>query len=44
LLAKRKPGDPHPFVDPAAWTQFITRSQVNAARAVEREKQKAAAK
>jgi metallo-beta-lactamase class B len=42
LLAKRKPGDLHPFVDPAAWTQFIQQSQVNAARTVEREKQKAA--
>jgi metallo-beta-lactamase class B len=43
LLAKRKPGEPHPFVDPAAWTQFIKQAQVNAARNVEREKQKAAA-
>ena len=43
LLAKRKPGEPHPFVDPAAWTQFIKQSQVNAARTVEQERQKAAA-
>jgi metallo-beta-lactamase class B len=43
LLAKRKPGEPHPFVDPAAWTQFIKQAQVNAARNVESEKQKAAA-
>jgi metallo-beta-lactamase class B len=43
LLATRKPGDPHPFVDPAAWTQFIKRGQVNAAKTVEEERQKAAA-
>jgi metallo-beta-lactamase class B len=42
-LATRKAGDPHPFVDPAAWTQFIERAQVNAARNVEREKEKATA-
>jgi metallo-beta-lactamase class B len=42
LLDKRKPGDPHPFVDPAAWRQFIERAQVSAARNVEQEKQKAA--
>jgi metallo-beta-lactamase class B len=42
LLATRKPGDPHPFVDPAAWTQFVTQAQANAARTVEEEKQKAA--
>jgi metallo-beta-lactamase class B len=42
LLAKRKPGDPHPFVDPAAWRQFIERAQVSAARNVAQEKQKAA--
>jgi metallo-beta-lactamase class B len=43
LLAKRKPGDPNPFVDPAAWTQFIKQAQVNAAKNVEEEKRKAAA-
>ncbi len=43
LLANRKPGDPHPFVDPAAWTKFITQAQANAAKTVEAEKQKAAA-
>jgi hypothetical protein len=43
LLATRKVGDPHPFVDPAAWTQFIKRSQANAAKTVEEERQKAAA-
>ena len=44
LLAKRKPGDPHPFVDPAAWTQSVKRGQDNAVKAVAMEKQKAAAK
>ena len=43
LLAKRKPGDPHPFVDPAAWTQYIKQAQVNAAKTLEQEKQKDAA-
>jgi hypothetical protein len=43
LLKDRKPGAPHPFVDPAAWTQFIKQAQVNAARTVEEEKKKAAA-
>jgi len=43
LLAKRKPGDPHPFVDPAAWTQYIKQAQVNAARTLEEERRKAAA-
>ena len=43
LLANRKPGDPHPFVDPAAWNTFIKQAQVNAAKTVEQEKQKAAA-
>ena len=43
LLAKRKPGDPHPFVDPAAWTKFVTQAQANAAKNVEEEKRKAAA-
>ena len=43
LLKDRKPGDPHPFVDPAAWTQFIGQAQVNAARTLEEEMKKAAA-
>ena len=43
LLAKRKPGDPHPFVDPAAWTKFITQAQANAVKNVEEEKRKATA-
>jgi metallo-beta-lactamase class B len=43
LLAKRKPGEPHPFVDPAAWTQFIKQAQANAAKTVEVERQKDAA-
>src|SRR5256885_4810395 len=43
LLPNRKPGDPHPFVDPAAWNMFIKQAQVNAAKTLEQEKQKAAA-
>jgi metallo-beta-lactamase class B len=43
LLDKRKPGEPNPFVDPAAWTQFIKQAQANAAKTVEVERQKAAA-
>ncbi len=43
LLAKRRAGDPHPFVDPAAWTKFITQAQANALKNVEEEKRKAAA-
>jgi len=42
LLDKRKPGDPHPFVDPAAWQQNIKAAQARALRTVEQEKQKAA--
>jgi len=42
LLKDRKPGDPNPFVDPAAWTQSIKQAQVNAARTLEQEKKKAA--
>ena len=43
LLAKRKPGEPHPFVDPAAWTTFITAAQASMVKNVEEEKRKAAA-
>ena len=35
-------GDPHPFVDPATFTQWVKRTQDNAAKAVQEEKQKAA--
>lgn len=41
MLKSRKPGDPHPFVDPATFTQWVKRSQDNAASAVQQEKQKA---
>ena len=41
MLKSRKPGDPHPFVDPATFTQWVKRSQDNAAKAVQEEKQKA---
>jgi metallo-beta-lactamase class B len=40
MLKSRKPGDPHPFVDPATFTQWVKRAQDNAARAVQEEKQK----
>jgi len=40
-LKSRKTGDPHPFVDPATFTQWVKRAQQNAAKAVEEEKQKA---
>jgi len=40
-LAKRKPGDPHPFVDPASFTEYVQRNQANAARILEEEKKKA---
>jgi gluconolactonase len=31
-LARRKPGDPHPFVEPAAFKAWATRNRVNAER------------
>jgi metallo-beta-lactamase class B len=40
-LKSRKAGDPHPFVDPATFTQWVKRARANAAKAVEEEKQKA---
>ena len=42
LLKNRKAGDPHPFVDPATFTRWVKRTQDNAAKAVQEEKQKAA--
>lgn len=39
-LKNRKAGDAHPFVDPATFTEWVTRAQANAAKAVEEEKQK----
>jgi metallo-beta-lactamase class B len=41
MLKNRKPGDPHPFVDPATFTQWVKRAQDEAAKAVQVEKQKA---
>ena len=41
MLKSRKPGAPHPFVDPATFTQWVKRTQDNAAKAVQQEKQKA---
>lgn len=41
-LAKRKPGDPNPFVDPASWTQYVRQTQASADRTLEAEKKKAA--
>jgi metallo-beta-lactamase class B len=41
MLKSRKQGNPHPFVDPATFTQWVKRTQDNAAKAVEQEKQKA---
>ena len=42
LLKSRKPGDPHPFVDPTTFSQWVKRAQDSAAAAVQQEKQKAA--
>jgi metallo-beta-lactamase class B len=43
-LKDRKPGQPHPLVDPVVWTNWVKQAQDNAAKAVETEKAKAAAK
>jgi hypothetical protein len=40
LAAKRQPSDPNPFVDPAAWTQYVQRNEANAARILADEKRK----
>ena len=42
LLATRKPGDPHPFVDPATWDQRAKRQMEAAQKVLAEEKQKAA--
>jgi metallo-beta-lactamase class B len=44
MLESRKPGAPHPFVDPAAFTQWVKRTQDGAARSVQEERQKAGKK
>jgi metallo-beta-lactamase class B len=41
-LATRKPGDPHPFVDPATWDTRAKRQMETAQRILAEEKQKAA--
>jgi metallo-beta-lactamase class B len=41
MLKSRKPGDPHPFVDPATFTQWVKRTQDGAMKAVQEERQKA---
>jgi len=41
-LAQRKPGDPNPFVDEAAWTQWVKTAQAGAAEYLAEQKQKGA--
>jgi hypothetical protein len=41
MLKSRKPGAPHPFVDPATFTQWVKRTQDVAAKAVQEERKKA---
>ena len=41
MLKSRKPGSPHPFVDPATFTLWVKRTQEGAARSVQEERQKA---
>jgi len=40
-LAARKPGEPHPFVDPASWQKWIKEVQAGAVKNLQEEKQKA---
>ena len=40
-LAQRKPGQPHPFVDPAAWQAWVKQVQAGATKNLQDEKQKA---
>jgi metallo-beta-lactamase class B len=42
-LAQRRPGDPHPFVDPASWSAWINEVQAGAVKNLQDQKQKAAA-
>jgi hypothetical protein len=42
MLKTRKPGDPHPFVDPATWNQRAREAQESAAKTLAAEKAKAA--
>jgi metallo-beta-lactamase class B len=43
-LKARKPGEPNPFVDPDSWKQWVKMAQAGAAKNLEEEKRKAAAK
>jgi metallo-beta-lactamase class B len=43
-LKARKPGEPNVFVDPQSWTQWVKMAQDGAAKNLEDEKRKAAAK
>lgn len=43
-LKNRRPGDPNPLVDPVAWNDFVKLTEVAAAKNVEKEKAKLAAK
>jgi metallo-beta-lactamase class B len=40
-LAQRKQGQPHPFVDPAAWQAWVKEVQAGAAKNLQEQKQKA---
>ena len=37
MLKSRKPGSPHPFVDPATFTEWVKRTQDGAAKSVQEE-------
>jgi len=41
MLKSRKPGQPHPFVDPDTFARWVKRAQDEAAKAVQEEKKKA---
>jgi metallo-beta-lactamase class B len=43
MLAQRRPGEPHVFVDPASWTEFVRHTQAQTARAIAAERAKAPA-
>ena len=42
-LAERKPGGPHPFVDPQSWQTWVKKVQEGAQKRLEEERRKAAA-
>ena len=42
-LAERKPGEPHPFVDPQSWQAWVKKVQEGARKRLEEERRKAAA-